>query len=172
MARHLSAIAFLVVVVATNALTASLGVVSWLGIAATAGTWLAGFSFVARDAVHDVLGVRWVIGCIVVGAVVSAAFSPQMAIASAVAFLASELADFAVYAPLRRRGRIRAALASNAVGSVVDSALFLLIAGFPLSLVWAQVGIKFGTTCAFVLIWRLGDVLRQPVHTPGGGCNA
>lgn len=158
--------AFIGIVIATNALTATLGVVTWLGIAATAGTWLAGFAFVARDSVHDTLGARWVVGCILVGAAISAAFSPALALASATAFLLSEFADFAVYAPLRRRGRTRAALASNLVGSVVDSVVFLAIAGFPLSLIWGQVGIKFLTTSIFVL--ALGGyraLLRQPLHT-------
>ena len=172
MTDHSPALAFVAVVLAANAATATFGVVSWLGVAATAGTWLAGFALVARDAVHDRLGARWVVGCIIVGAALSAAFSPALAVASAVAFLLSEFADFAVYAPLRRRGRTRAALASNAVGAVVDSALFLALAGFPLSLLWGQVGIKVATTTAFVLIWRAGAVPRQPVHAAGGGRDA
>lgn len=174
MNRHyLPPLAFVAVVIATNAATASLGVVTWLGVTATAGTWLAGFAFVARDAVHDALGVRWVTGCILAGAVISAAFSPTLALASAAAFLLAELADFAVYAPLRRRGRTRAALASNLVGSVVDSAAFLAIAGFPMALIWAQVGLKFATTTAFVL--ALGGcraLLRQPLHIESGDRHA
>ena len=173
MIRRLHApLAFLVVVVTTNALTTSLGVVGWLGVSVTAGTWLAGFAFIARDATQDALGPRWVVGCILAGALVSAAFSPQLALASAAAFLVSELADFAVYTPLRRSGRTRAALASNLAGSVVDSALFLLIAGFPVSLVWAQVGIKFGVTTLFVLTGRGLALLRQPGVLAGGGGNA
>lgn len=172
MTRRRYPAAFLAVVVFTNLITAQLGVVDWLGISATAGTWLAGFAFVARDATQEGLGPRWVVGCILGGALISAAFSPQLALASATAFLLSELADFAVYTPLRRSGRARAALASNAVGSVVDSALFLLIAGFPLSLVWAQVGIKFGVTTAFVFAGRGLALLRQPVYAEGGGGDA
>lgn len=171
--RLLSVAFFIAVVVATNAATSCLGVVSWLGITATAGTWLAGFSFVARDAVHDSLGARWVIGCIVMGATISAAFSPALALASAAAFLLSEFADFAVYAPLRRGGYIRAALASNLVGSIVDSLAFLAIAGFPMALIWAQVGIKYATTTATVLlIWGFRAVLRQPVYAASGGRDA
>lgn len=155
--------------VAANALTATMGVVTWLGVAATAGTWLAGFAFVTRDAVHESLGGRWVVACILAGAATSAAFSPALALASAAAFLLSELADFAVYAPLRKSGRTRAAIASNAVGSIIDSAAFLLIAGFPMSLIWGQVGIKVTTTTAFVLAIQGGRraLLRQPINSIG-----
>lgn len=171
--RFAGPVSFVAVVVAANLATTALGVVEWLGIAATAGTWLAGFAFVARDATHDTLGRRWVIGCILAGAAISAAFSPALALASAVAFLLSEFADYAVYAPLRARGRMRAALTSNLVGSVVDSIIFLLIAGYPLALVWAQVGIKAATTTVFVL--ALGGaraLLRQPLYAAGGGRHA
>ncbi len=168
--RHwIPAAAFVVVIVATNAATSTLGVVTWLGITVTAGTWLAGFAFVARDATQEALGWLWVVCLIVGGAGVSAAFSPTLALASAAAFLLSELADFAVYTPLRRSGRTRAALASNAVGAVADSLLFLALAEFPLSLVWAQVGVKFGVTTVFVLIvWGCRAVLRQSVLAAGG----
>lgn len=170
---RLAPIAFLAVVVATNAATNSLGVVDWLGVQVTAGTWLAGLSLVARDAVHDRQGPRWVLGCICLGGLISAIFSPALALASASAFLLSELADFGVYAPLRASGRTRAAVASNLVGSLVDSVAFLAIAGFPLSLVWAQTGVKAATTTALVLL--LGGaraLLRQPQHSSSGGRNA
>lgn len=165
--------AFVGIVIATNAATSTLGIVDWLGIAVTAGTWLAGFSFVARDAVHEALGVRWVLGCIVIGATVSAAFSPTLALASAAAFLLSESADLAVYQPLRRRGYLRAALASNLAGSIVDSIVFLALAGFPLALIWAQVGIKYATTTVFVLaVGGVRALLRQSMHTASGGRDA
>ena len=162
-------VAFVGVVLATNIATASLGVVDWLGVAATAGTWLAGLAFVARDWVHDTLGPRWVVVCILIGAALSAAFSPALAVASATAFLLSELADFAVYAPLRERGRARAAVASNIVGSVVDSAVFLWIAGFPISLLGTQVALKVtvSTLAVLIMTWGRRGLLCQsvdPVH--------
>jgi uncharacterized PurR-regulated membrane protein YhhQ (DUF165 family) len=46
-------------------------------------------------------------------------------VASAVAFLFSELADFVVYQPLRERRWLLAVFASNVVGLVIDSILFL-----------------------------------------------
>ena len=166
---HLTA--FVAVIIAANLLTNQLGMVTWLGLAATAGTWLAGFGFVARDALHESGGLRWVSVAIVVGVVISVAFAPRLALASGVAFAVSELADLAVYAPLRRKGRTRAALASNVVGSVVDTVLFLWIAGFPLSGTAAQVLIKIGTTSAFVLGVRLA-LPRQPLQPAGGASHA
>jgi len=162
---------FVGVIVAANAATSALGIVTVAGVTVTAGTWLAGLAFVARDGLHGAGGSRWVLAAIVAGAAVSAALSPALALASGVAFLLSELADWSVYAPLRRRGRTLAALASNVVGSFVDTATFLLIAGFPLALAPAQVAIKITVSAAAVLGVRLA-VLRQPVLTSGGGRHA
>ena len=61
---------------------------------------------------------------------------PRLAIASVVAFALSELADLLVYQPLRRRGWIRAVIASNAVGASIDTILFLALAGFA---IWTAV---------------------------------
>lgn len=64
-------------------------------------------------------------------------------------------------------------LMSNFAGSVVDSVAFLAIAGFPMPLVWGQVGIKYATTTVLILmIWGLRAVLRQPIDAAGGGRNA
>jgi hypothetical protein len=69
------------------------------------------------------------------GAVLSAVLAgPALAVASATAFALSELADLLVYQPLRRRGFLRAVLASNAVGAPLDTIVFLSLAGFP---VWS-----------------------------------
>jgi uncharacterized PurR-regulated membrane protein YhhQ (DUF165 family) len=51
-----------------------------------------------------------------------------LAVASAVAFLLSELADYAVYARLRARGLALAVMASGVVGAVLDSVLFSALA--------------------------------------------
>lgn len=161
--RTLAFVAFLTVIVAANALTAAFGLVEWLGLTATGGTWVAGLTFVARDTLQDTGGRRWVSFAILAGASISAILSPQLALASAAAFLLSELADFAVYTPLLNSGRTRAAIASNLVGSIVDTAVFLAIAGYPIAGAPTQVAIKFATTTIVVLTVRVaGAVLRQP----------
>ena len=49
-------------------------------------------------------------------------------VASTTAFLLSELADFAVFTPLQKRGLVLAVLASGVVGLIADSILFLWLA--------------------------------------------
>jgi uncharacterized PurR-regulated membrane protein YhhQ (DUF165 family) len=98
------------------------------GLMAPAGVYFAGLAFTLRDLVQEQLGRTWTIVAIVVGAGVSALISPQFALASGSAFLLSELADFAVYTPLRQRNWLAAVGLSNTVGLVADSALFLTLA--------------------------------------------
>jgi hypothetical protein len=101
-------------------------------LTATAGTAAAGATLLARDRVHDAAGRPAVLACITAGALLSAVLAePRLAPASATAFAVSELADLAVHQPLRRRGLLRAVLASNAVGAPLDSIVFLTLTGPP-----------------------------------------
>lgn len=127
-----------------NWLLSTFGVVTIVGLAIPAGVFAAGAAFPLRDTVHDDLGPRWVLAGIAIGAALSAALSPQLALASATAFTLSELSDFAVYAPLRRRGRwLLASILSNLVGGTVDSAVFLLIAFHSLVFLPGQLAGKY-----------------------------
>lgn len=125
---------FLGLILAANYVTTEYGMVPvGFGLMATAGTYLAGLTFVVRDSLQDAGGKRLTVAAIVAGAVLSFAIAdPFIALASGVAFLTAELVDLAIYTPLRRRGYIRAAIASNIVGALVDTVLFLWIAGFPI----------------------------------------
>lgn len=98
------------------------------GLMAPAGVYFVGLAFTFRDLVQDLLGRLVVVGAIAVGAAASALVSPRFAFASAVAFLLSELADFAVYTPMRERNWLGAVVLSNVVGLVFDSVLFLWLA--------------------------------------------
>jgi uncharacterized PurR-regulated membrane protein YhhQ (DUF165 family) len=150
--RTLPIVAFLGLAVAANLLTNAYGLIPvGLGMMATAGTWAAGLVLLARDWVHDTAG-RWaVLGCIAAGAALSAALTnPALAVASGAAFAVSELADLAVYSPLRKHGWAKAAVASNVVGSIVDTLLFLWLAGFPIAA--ALPGQMFAKTTATVAI--------------------
>lgn len=90
---------------------------------------MVGLALVLRDVVQRDLGPTWALVAIALGCILSAAFSPKsLVVASAVAFLLSELADFAVFTPLRQRGFFFAALVSSSVGLVVDSFVFLMLA--------------------------------------------
>lgn len=156
--------AFITTAVVANTLTAHLGLVAvGFGLTATAGTWTAGLALTLRDVVHDTWGRAAVFAAIAAAALASAGTAgPRLAIASGVAFAASELADLAVYTPLRRRGWIRAVLASNTVGAVVDSLLFLTLAGFPIAAMPGQLVAKATATLAVVIpVVVVSAVLRH-----------
>lgn len=127
-----AAAGFILAIVAANWATTRYGFVSvGLGLTATAGTYFAGLALGLRDLIQDGLGRLAVLGVIVVGALISyTVSSSHIATASAVAVLVSELADLAVYTPLRRRAWPLAVLLSNTVGAFADTVLFLWIAGF------------------------------------------
>ena len=99
------------------------------GVMAPSGVLLVGAAFVLRDLVQRRLGVEFGLCAIVAGAAISAGLAPpSLVLASAVAFLLSEFADFAVYTPLARRRLVMAVVASSVVGLVVDSIVFLWLA--------------------------------------------
>ncbi len=123
------------------------------GLYAPAGVYFAGLAFTMRDLTQDALGKRAVIAAILLGAACSAIVSPRFAVASATAFLVSEALDFAVYTPLRERGRwLTGVAASNAVGLVFDSALFLWLAFGSLAFIWGQIVGKAYMTVLAVLV--------------------
>lgn len=124
------------------------------GLVAPAGVYFAGLAFTLRDLVQETLGKRATLAAIVVGAGVSALIDPALGLASGAAFLVSEAVDFAVYTPLRERGWLRAVLASNIVGLIVDSALFLWLAFGSLDFLTGQiVGKAWMTGAAIGLLW-------------------
>lgn len=124
------------------------------GLMAPAGVYFAGLAFTLRDVVHRTLGRWYVVGAILLGAALSYLIAPAFAVASAVAFLVSEFADFSVYEPLRRRGWLPAVAASNLVGIAVDSALFLWLAFGGLTFLKGQVVGKMVMVGAAWLLYR------------------
>lgn len=132
--------ALLAAIALANLVTTHYGQVSaGFGLLVTAGTYFAGLALAFRDVLHEEGGIGWVLGTIAAGCALSFALGDgRIALASAVAFLLAELLDLAVYAPLRRRHWRTAVAASNAVGAVVDTFVFLTIAGFGLT--WSGVG--------------------------------
>jgi uncharacterized PurR-regulated membrane protein YhhQ (DUF165 family) len=99
------------------------------GISAPSGVLMVGLALVLRDLVQRRLGLLAGLAAIVIGAALSAWIAPPaIVVASTVAFLLSELADFFVYTPLQRRRFVTAVVASSIVGLAVDSAVFLYLA--------------------------------------------
>lgn len=110
------------------------------GLMAPSGVLMIGAALVLRDAVHRTLGWQYALAAIGAGALISAGFSPaSLVVASVAAFLLSELADLAVYAPLAKRRLALAVALSGVVGAIIDSAVFLLIAFGSLDFIAGQV---------------------------------
>jgi queuosine precursor transporter len=139
MTRYLIAAAFLGCIPAANWLIGNVGTVCVPngpclipvapGLMAPSGVLMIGAALALRDAVQEQLGRVWVAVLIAGGAALSLLVSPPaLAVASATAFLLSELLDFAVYDRLRRRAMGWAVLLSGAAGAVLDSILFSWIA--------------------------------------------
>jgi uncharacterized PurR-regulated membrane protein YhhQ (DUF165 family) len=99
------------------------------GLMAPSGVTMIGIALVLRDLVQRRLGIGIAVGAIIGGAAISALLAPPwLVIASAAAFLLSEIADLAVYTPLARRRLLAAVVASSTAGLVVDSIVFLWLA--------------------------------------------
>ncbi len=149
---------YILTIFAANLAITTIGIVPvGFGLMAPAGVYFAGLAFSLRDALQETLGRRWVIVAIIVGTLISAGLSAQLALASGLAFLFSELADFAIYTPLRQRNRVGAVVASNTVGVVVDSALFLWLAFGSLAFLPGQIVGKLwmtGLAVALIVAWR------------------
>lgn len=160
MMRAVLITAFLGCILAANYVTTEYGMVPvGFGLVATAGTYFAGLTFVLRDSVQDNYGKRWTVALIVGGAALSYLVAdPFIALASGAAFLCSELVDLSIYTPLRRRGYVRAAIASNIAGAFVDTVLFLWVAGFP---IWSSVpGQMAGKTLITAAVVGLVVIVR------------
>lgn len=132
---------YIVAIVASNWLITHVGIPAGpgthltpvgFGLYAPSGVWAAAASFPARDVTQRLGGRRLGIAAIFIGAAISWRISdPHIAVASGVTYLCSEGADFAVYTPLQRRWFVPAVVASGCIAAVVDSVLFLHLAGLP-----------------------------------------
>lgn len=99
------------------------------GLMAPSGVLMIGLALVLRDWLHELAGWRWSFVAVLVGGILSLLFSPPaLALASASAFTLAEMADLAVYARLRERGKALAVMVSQVVGAGLDSALFVYLA--------------------------------------------
>lgn len=123
--------AYVGVIVAANLAVVEFGLIPIApGLLAPAGVVFAGLALLLRDALPDR---RLIVALIVLGAVLSALLSsPAVALASATAFLVSELVDWRVFYVHRMRGDswIRAALISNLISAPLDTIAFLWLSGF------------------------------------------
>lgn len=129
------------------------------GLMAPSGVLMIGAALVLRDIVHEKLGASLAIAAIALGGFLSWWLaSPALVLASVLAFTLSELADLAVYAPLRRKRLGLAVLASGVAGAAVDSAVFLFLAFGSLQFIEGQVlGKVWMSALAFIAL----SILRR-----------
>lgn len=134
------------------------------GLMAPSGVLAAGAALVLRDVIQRCLGAGWGLAAIIVGSALSAFLAPPALVAaSALAFLLSEIADFAIYTPLQRRRLVLAVLLSSGVGLVIDSLVFLHFAFGSLDFLAGQV---VGKAWAVLFSVPLIRVLRRVAPTP------
>ncbi|MGI8406088.1 MAG: VUT family protein [Thermomicrobiales bacterium] len=138
-------------------------------IYAPSGVLAIGIGFTLRDLVQRRLGVKVAMVAIVIGAALSAALDSSLALASGIAFLLAETLDLFVYTPLQRRHLIGAVVASNLVGLVADSVIFLSIAFGSLSLLRGQIiGKAWMTLVAIPIVYAIRAWDRKRGMVPFG----
>ncbi|MFB8136311.1 VUT family protein [Streptomyces mirabilis] len=150
-------IAYIATIPAANLAVTHFGAVPvGLGYVAPAGVYLVGLALVLRDLAREAVGRGAVLAAIAIGTVLSYLLAdPRLAAASAVAFAVAETMDFVVYEPLRKRGLLVAILASNAVGLLADSLLFLRLAFGSFNYLPGQILGKMWMTLAAVVVLTL-----------------
>lgn len=110
------------------------------GLTAPSGVLMVGAALVLRDKVQDDFGPKTSFAALMLAFAVSYLIAnPYVAIASATAFLFSELSDFGIYTYLREKSRELAIAVSGLVGALLDSAIFLFIAFGSLEFIAGQV---------------------------------
>lgn len=165
--------AFLIAIIAANWALETWGVVDiGFGLTAPAGVFFAGLTFGLRDVIHEYGGVRAVVPAIIAGAGLSWLLSDavsipggvtSIAVASGAAFLLAELFDLGVYAPLRERNWPAAVAASNVVGSVADSLVFLWLAFGSLDYITGQI---VGKTAMIAVALPIVAIARRRYEQP------
>lgn len=136
------------------------------GLMAPSGVLMIGAALVLRDLVQKAGGLSAALLAIAIGAALSWFVAPPaLVIASVAAFVLAELADLAVYTPLKERQFGLAVLLSGIVGSVIDSAVFLWLAFGSLAFIEGQVLGKFWMSLASYLI--IVAYRMSPIRTHG-----
>ena len=135
-------------------------------VAVPAGTLWAGVTFTLRDLLHECLGPRGVLAAIAGGAGLSWLLaSPQIAVASVLAFTVSELIGSLVYGRLRAWSVVGAVIGSNLVGLGIDSVLFVPLAFGSFAFVPGQILGKTVATVLTVAVLVVARAVRRAVRS-------
>lgn len=152
----LALLTYAVTIVAANWVTTHWPDVRLLTLHVPGGSFLAGLAFTWRNVLQDVWGRCAVLIAIGAGTGLTWLVAPpRIAQASLLAFAASELAAFAVYTALNRQSWQVAVLATNSVGVLVDSLIFVPLAFGTWTAVPGQLVGKITTTLASLAVCAL-----------------
>lgn len=138
---------YIIAIITANIITTAIAPTEIFGLLVPAGSWLIGLTFIMRDFVQAMHGRKityMVIGAALAMSAITSFIMDQglmIVVASAAAFLISETTDTEVYTRLRLPMRYRV-LWSGIVGGVLDSVVFVLIAGFPAIAIVGQMVVK------------------------------
>ena len=122
-------------VLVQHPVAATLGTID-LGEVLTWGAFTYPVAFLVTDLANRRLGAAAARRVVLVGFAIAVVLSvwlatPRIAVASGTAFLVAQMLDVSVFDRLRRGAWWRAPLASSAIGSLVDTALFFAVAFAP-----------------------------------------
>ena len=155
MSKYKFTISYVVAIVLVNIGFVYIAPVPLLGEMFPPMSLLVGAIFILRDYAQREIGHRVLIAMAVGAALSYLMADPFVALASVVAFAISEMVDWGVYTYAKRPLRDRILL-SSAIGTPVDSAIFLLILGFfsPLGFLLMTIA---KMVAALIIWWRLNN---------------
>ena len=139
--------------------------VPFTDLIAPAGVLCIGAAFVLRDWLQQIAGFAWAVAAIPVAGVASYLIGEaagwtslqKIAVASLLAFLASETLEVVVFTPLRKRSLTAGVLASGMVGNALDSWLFLTLAFGSTAFFWGN----FVGKAEMILVGAVLTALRR-----------
>jgi uncharacterized PurR-regulated membrane protein YhhQ (DUF165 family) len=139
------------------------------GYQAPSGVLLIGIALFTRDFIQEQFGKQATLVAIAVGILISFFVNPAVAVASAIAFALSELADFGVYTKIKRHTIIGAVVVSGIIGGIIDSFVFLQIA-FGSTQFWQGqvIGKTWMALLGGLVIWGTNAVFNR-LHTSKNG---
>ncbi len=137
------AIAYMFSIVAANLAVDYFGLVQFAGLVFPAGALFIGLTFSFRDFAQQHWGDTKIWIFILISAIITVLMNWKVAVASVIAFLASEAIDWFVFM-ITKRPIYHRIWISNLFSTPIDSLLFVVIAfGWNFNAIWGQTVIKY-----------------------------
>jgi hypothetical protein len=143
---------YLLSIVCANILVIYFGIISIGPLDVPAGAVVVGITFTLRDIVQQVYGKFKCWWWMISAALISALFSPTVALASVSAFLISEAIDWLIFSTVKGSARKRSIL-SNVFGTPLDSLVFVpMVFGWVWPAIIGQAVVKLVSSLVVVFI--------------------